>query len=78
MTRKALLVGINKYASPGDDLGGCVNDVRNAANALNALGIVPAKPCCMRILTDAGATIANILNGLKWLIQTLQSHREAF
>lgn len=72
MVRKALLVGINDYApvgAGGPDLRGCVNDVRDMANTLNALGIVPATPGTMHILTDVRATRANILNELRWLIQ---------
>ena len=71
MARKALLVGINDYAPVGPggpDLRGCVNDVRDMANTLNALGIIPASPRLMRILTDERATRAAILNGIAWLI----------
>jgi len=71
MARKAFLVGINDYAPVGPggpDLRGCVNDVRDIAHTLNALGIVPPGPGSMKILTDARATKANILAGLKWLI----------
>jgi hypothetical protein len=71
MAKKALLVGINDYAPVGPggpDLRGCVNDVRDMAQTLNALGVIPANPASLRILTDANATKANILAGLKWLI----------
>lgn len=71
MTKKAFLVGINDYAplgAGGADLKGCVNDVRDIAHTLNVLGIVPARPGCMKIITDRRATRANILNGLKWLV----------
>lgn len=71
MKRKALLVGINDYApagAGGPDLRGCVNDVRDMANTLSALGVVPATPGTMQILTDARATRAAIMNGLRWLI----------
>lgn len=70
MAKKALLAGINDYAPVGPggpDLRGCLPDVREMFNTLNALGIVPARPDSMRILTDARATRTNILNGLKWL-----------
>ncbi|MDO9054864.1 MAG: caspase family protein [Gallionella sp.] len=70
MKRKALLIGINDYApvgAGGPDLRGCVNDVRDMANTLNALGIVPATPATMQILTDGRATRAAIVKGLKWL-----------
>jgi metacaspase-1 len=71
MKKKACLIGINDYAPVGPggpDLRGCVNDVRDVAHTLNALGIVPAVPASMRIVTDARATRAVILDGLKWLI----------
>jgi hypothetical protein len=68
--RKALLVGINTYIPPaGPNLSGCVNDVEDMANTLSALGIVPAKPGSMRILTNTRATKAKILDGIKWLIK---------
>ncbi|MBU7017284.1 MAG: caspase family protein [Theionarchaea archaeon] len=71
MKRKALLVGINDYApvgKKGRDLEGCLNDVQNVANTFNALGIIPARPDQMHILTDTRATRDNILNELNWLI----------
>jgi hypothetical protein len=71
MTKKALLVGINDYApggAGGPDLRGCVNDVRDMANTLSVLGIVPAAPTTMRILTDARATRAAILTSFRWLL----------
>lgn len=68
--RKALLVGINNYIPPaGPNLSGCVNDVEDMANTLNALGIVPSKTGSMRILTNTRATKAKILDGIKWLIK---------
>lgn len=71
MANKALLVGINDYAPVGPggpDLRGCVNDVRDMAHTLNALGIVAAEPTAMRILTDERATRAAILEGFEWLL----------
>jgi hypothetical protein len=71
MTKKALLVGINDYAPAGPggpDLHGCVNDVKDFANTLGALSIVPISGVSMRILTDRNATRQNILAGLKWLL----------
>jgi hypothetical protein len=71
MTKKALLVGINDYApvgTGGPDLRGCVNDVRDIANTLSVLGIVPASPASMMILTDSRATRAAIMAGLRWLV----------
>src|SRR5512147_885709 len=71
MARKALLVGINDYApigAGGPDLRGCVNDVRDMAHTLNVLGIVPAAPGSMRLLTDGRATRKGIMDGLRWLL----------
>jgi uncharacterized caspase-like protein len=71
MTRKALLIGINDYAPAGfggPDLRGCVNDVRDMANTLSVMGLVPATPGSMRILTDARAVRAAIIDGIKWLV----------
>lgn len=72
MTRRALLVGINDYSpagAGGPDLRGCVNDTLDMANTLSVLGIVPATPGTMRILTDARATRSAILAGFKWLLK---------
>lgn len=74
-SKKALLVGINDYApagTGGPDLRGCVNDVRDFANTMGALGIVPIHPRTMRVLTDRNATRANIIAGLKWLLAGAQ------
>ncbi len=71
MAKKALLVGVNDYApigAGGPDLRGCVNDVQDMANTLSVLGIIPASPTNMKILTDSRATRAAIMAGLKWLI----------
>ena len=72
MAKKAFLVGINDYAPcgpGGPDLRGCVNDVRDMARTLSVLGIVPAVPGSMQILTDCRATRANILAGIGWLVK---------
>jgi metacaspase-1 len=64
MTRKALLVGINDDAPAGPggpDLHGCVNDVKDFANTLGGLSIVPILPASIRILTDRNAARENIL-----------------
>jgi hypothetical protein len=62
----ALLVGINKYAQPGNDLRGCVNDV-TAMRALltRTYGFAPEH---IRLLTDRQATQQAILEQLDWLI----------
>jgi hypothetical protein len=72
MAKKAFIVGINDYApvgAGGPDLRGCVNDAKDVAHTLHALGIVPAHPKTMGILTDQRATRSAILNILKWLVK---------
>ncbi len=64
--KKALLVGINRYPDPRNELKGCVNDVRQMADTLKSrYGFVGDGK--MRILTDARATTKAILDGLAWL-----------
>ncbi len=64
--KKALLVGINRYPDPGNELKGCINDVRQMAETLKTRYGFPGDGN-MRILTDARATTKAILDGLAWL-----------
>ena len=64
--RKALLVGINRYPDPGNELKGCVNDVRQMADTLKRRFGFPADGN-LRTLTDGRATTKAILDGLAWL-----------
>ena len=66
----ALLVGINKYLEPGNDLQGCVNDVMDMADILTKK--YGFKQDNIRILTDARATQANIMERLEWLVSDTQ------
>ena len=60
--KKALLVGINDYPGSGNDLAGCVNDTVNLRDLLvKELGFEAAG---IRVLTDAKATRAAIMDGL--------------
>ena len=62
----ALLVGINKYQEPGNDLQGCVNDVMDMADLMTSeYGFNKDN---IRILTDSRATQQNILERLEWLV----------
>jgi len=69
--RYALLVGINKYAMPGADLRGCVNDVESMWERLTKL--YHFDPDNIRVLTDARATKANIIQRLEWLVQVAKA-----
>ena len=64
--KKALLVGINRYPDPANELKGCVNDVHQMAETLKSRCGFPGGGS-MRILTDARATTKAILDGLAWL-----------
>ncbi|MGB7631572.1 MAG: caspase family protein [Candidatus Deferrimicrobium sp.] len=66
MMKKALLVGINRYPDPRNELKGCVNDVRQVEETLKTRYGFPGDGN-MRILTDARATTKAILDGLAWL-----------
>jgi hypothetical protein len=67
MARKALLVGINRYPDPANELRGCVNDVLLMRETLERhYGFTD--PGGVRVLTDRRATTAAILEGLAWLV----------
>jgi len=67
MARKALLVGINRYPDPADELRGCVNDVLLMRETLERhYGFTD--PGDVRVLTDRRATTAAILDHLAWLV----------
>lgn len=70
MSKRALLIGINRYAIPGNDLRGCVNDVRNVASALqDCFGFLPAD---ITTLLDEQATKAAMQEGITSLITSGQ------
>jgi len=68
MARKALLVGLNRYPDPENTLRGCINDVRQIGDLLHShFGF--AADGAIRLLTDARATTAAIVNRIQWLLQ---------
>lgn len=60
----ALLVGINKYLLPGNDLNGCVNDTQAMWEVLTTYYGV--KPDNIRVLNNERATQQAILERLQW------------
>ncbi len=67
MAKKALLVGLNHYPNPANNLKGCVNDVLQTSRALqHAYAFDDARQ--IRVLTDERATTAAIVKRLEWLV----------
>ena len=62
--KRALIVGINQYENPANNLQGCVNDALDMAETLKICGFPRTK---IKVVTDANATKAGILKGLDWL-----------
>jgi hypothetical protein len=66
MAKKAFLVGLNQYSNPQFSLQGCVNDVQSMKSILTDLyGFQQAD---VVTITDAAATNAAIVSGLKNLV----------
>jgi uncharacterized caspase-like protein len=67
MTRKALLVGLNRYPDPENALRGCLNDVKQMSRMLeDHFGFERSRG--IRLLTDRQATTEAIRDGLAWLM----------
>jgi len=65
--KKALLVGINKYPDPENELHGCINDITDMADFL--VKSRSFQKSNIRLLTDHRATKAGIVTRLKWLVK---------
>jgi hypothetical protein len=68
MKNKALLVGINKYPDPRNELRGCINDILDMENFISERNKVYAKENIKK-LTDRDATKKGIVTQLKWLLE---------
>ena len=68
MKNKALLVGINKYPDPRNELRGCVNDILDMEHFIAEANKVYPKQNIKK-LTNKEATKKGILTQLKWLIE---------
>ena len=67
MNNKALLVGINAYPNPNNNLRGCINDIVDMEYFIASKNKVYPKED-IRTLTDSKATKKGILNQLNWLL----------
>lgn len=64
--RRALVVGINVYENPNNNLNGCVPDAMDVAETLKGLGFPPTR---IKLLLNEQATTEGILKGLDWLVK---------
>jgi uncharacterized caspase-like protein len=67
MINKALLVGINAYPNPNNNLRGCINDIIDMENFIASKNKVYPKEN-IKTLTDSRATKKGILDHLNWLL----------
>lgn len=67
MNNKALLVGINAYPNPNNNLRGCINDIVDMENFITSKNKVYTKNN-IKTLTDSRATKQGILAHLNWLL----------
>jgi len=68
MKNKALLVGINKYPDPRNELRGCVNDILEMEHFIAETNKVYSKQNIKK-LTNKEATKKEIITQIKWLIE---------
>ncbi|MEW6705275.1 MAG: caspase family protein [Pseudomonadota bacterium] len=69
-TRRALLVGINEYADPSQNLEGCVNDTFLMSSFLQESGFAAED---IRVVTNDRATSAGLRERLEWLLEGAQA-----
>jgi len=67
MNNKALLVGINAYPNPNNNLRGCINDIVDMEYFISIKNKVYPKEN-IKTLTDSRATKKGILDHLNWLL----------
>ena len=68
MKNKALLVGINKYPDPRNELRGCINDILDMEHLIAETNKVYTKENIKK-LTDRQATKKEIVSQIKWLVE---------
>ncbi len=73
--QKALLIGINQYANPANNLEGCVNDVFEMSAMLQECGFDADD---IRIVLDERATTAGIKDRMEWLLDGARGEDKRF
>ncbi len=73
--RRALLIGINTYPDPANQLDGCVNDVFLMSSVLQERGFDPED---IRVVLNDRATAAGIRGRLEWLLGGVKDGDERF
>lgn len=68
--RKALLVGINDYPDPANQLNGCVNDVFRMSEVLQEMGYDPSE---IKVVLNERATSQNLRKMMDWLLKDAES-----
>ena len=71
MKNKALLVGINKYPDPRNELRGCVNDIIDMEHFISETNKIYAKENIKK-LTNREATKKGIVTQIQWLLEGAQ------
>jgi hypothetical protein len=72
MKNKALLVGINKYPNPRNELKGCVNDILDMGQFITETNKIYEKEN-VKLLTDKNAHKKEIVAHIKWLMEGAES-----
>ncbi len=68
--RKALLIGINDYPLPENQLNGCVNDVFRMSEVLQEMGFDPSE---IKVVLNERATSGNLRTMMDWLLKDAQN-----
>jgi len=72
MKNKALLVGINKYPNPSNELRGCVNDILDMEHFISATNKVYPNENIKKLI-DKQATKKEMITQIKWLVEGAQA-----
>ncbi|MBI3509765.1 MAG: caspase family protein [Bacteroidetes bacterium] len=74
-TKKALLVGINDYPDPANQLNGCMNDAFRVSEVLQEMGFDPDE---IRVVFNERATSTNLRSRMDWLLSDAKDGDQRF